>query len=61
LRARFELYWYKNAGAEYRFRIKSGTRDIITTSVGYATKAAAVKGIESVQWIVPTAPIIDLT
>ncbi|MDX1438949.1 MAG: YegP family protein [Rubricoccaceae bacterium] len=44
--AKFELYTSKNG--EFRFRLKANNGQIILTSEGYKTKAAARNGITSV-------------
>lgn len=44
---KFELY--KNKAGEFRFRMKAGNGENIGASEGYKTKAAALKGIDSVR------------
>lgn len=44
---KFELY--KDKAGDLRFRLKAGNGDNIGSSEGYKTKAAALKGIESVR------------
>lgn len=44
---KFELY--QDKAGEFRFRLKSGNGGNIGSSEGYKTKAAALKGIESVR------------
>lgn len=45
--AKFELY--KDRAGEYRFRLKAGNGQIILASEGYAQRAGAENGIESVR------------
>jgi uncharacterized protein YegP (UPF0339 family) len=56
---KFELY--KDARGEYRFRLKAGNGEIIAVSEGYASKASAKNGIESVRTNAPTATVDDQT
>ena len=44
---KFELY--KDAGGEFRFRLKSGNGERILASEGYKAKSSAQNGIESVK------------
>lgn len=44
---KFELY--KDAGGEFRFRLKAGNGEKILASEGYKAKAGAENGIESVK------------
>ncbi|MBW1636234.1 MAG: YegP family protein [Deltaproteobacteria bacterium] len=44
---KFELY--RDKADEFRFRLKAGNGENIGLSEGYKTKAAALKGIESVR------------
>jgi len=44
---KFELY--QDKAEEFRFRLKAGNGENIGLSEGYKTKAAALKGIESVR------------
>jgi uncharacterized protein YegP (UPF0339 family) len=56
---KFELYAAKNG--KYRFRLKAGNGEIIASaSEDYETKAAAKKGIASIQKNAATAEIVDL-
>ena len=43
----FEVYQDKNE--EFRFRLKAGNNEVIAVSEGYKSKAACLKGIESVK------------
>ena len=43
----FEVY--RDAAGEYRFRLKAGNNEVIAVSEGYKSKAACLKGIESVK------------
>ena len=44
---KFEVYKDKSGG--YRFRLKAGNGETIASSESYTTKAAALKGIDSVK------------
>lgn len=50
---KFELY--QDKAGEYRFRLKARNGKIVGTSEGYANKAGALNGIESVRKNVPEA------
>ena len=57
---KFELYAAKNG--KFRFRMKAGNGEIIAVaSEDYETKAAAKKGIASIQKNAATSEIVDLT
>lgn len=43
----FEVY--KDAGGEYRFRLKASNGEIILSSEGYSAKVNSMNGIESVR------------
>lgn len=49
--ATFELF--TDRAGQFRFRLKAGNHEIILTSEGYTTKAAAQNGIASVQTNAP--------
>jgi uncharacterized protein YegP (UPF0339 family) len=57
--AKFEIY--KDGKGEFRWRLKSGTSQVIATSEGYTTKASAKNGIEAVKRDAPVATIDDQT
>lgn len=44
---KFEIY--KDAGGDFRWRLKAGNGENVLASQGYSSKDAAVKGAESVQ------------
>ena len=44
---KYEVYADKSGG--YQFRLKANNGEVIATSDSYKTKAAALKGIESVK------------
>ena len=46
---------------EYRFHLKAANGEIIASSEGYKSKAAADNGIKSVQTNVPRAAVVDKT
>lgn len=54
---KFEMY--KNASGEYRFRLKASNGQIIATGQGYKSKAACIKGIESVKKNAPEAEVVE--
>ena len=56
---KFELYAAKNG--KFRFRLKASNGEIIAVaSEDYETKAAAKKGIASIQKNAATAELVDL-
>jgi uncharacterized protein YegP (UPF0339 family) len=57
--AKFEIY--KDAGGQFRFRLRAANNEIIATSEAYTTKSACKNGIESVKENAPVAEIEDLT
>ena len=57
---KFELY--KSPNGEYRWRLKASNGQIIATSgEGYASKASASNGIDSVKSNAQGAPVDDQT
>ena len=54
----FELWVDK--GGDYRFNLKAGNGQVIATSQGYASKASALNGIESIKKNAPDAAIIEI-
>ena len=46
---------------KYRFRLKAGNGEIIAISEGYAAKASALNGIESVRKNAADATVVDET
>jgi uncharacterized protein YegP (UPF0339 family) len=57
--AKFELF--KDKGGEFRFNLKAANGEIIASSEGYASKASAINGIESVKTNAANAAVSDLT
>jgi uncharacterized protein YegP (UPF0339 family) len=55
--AKFEIF--TDRAKKYRFRLKASNGEIIAASEAYDTKAACVKGIQSIQKNAPTAAIVD--
>jgi uncharacterized protein YegP (UPF0339 family) len=55
---RFEIY--KDSADEFRFRLKASNGQIIAASQGYSSKAACMKGIESIKKNAPNAEIVEL-
>lgn len=56
---KFELYTDKHGA--YRFRLKAGNGQVIATGEDYPTKAAALKGIESIRNNAADAKLDDQT
>ena len=57
-KARFEVY--RDRAAEYRWRLVHDNGNVIADSgEGYASRAKARQGIESVKRNVPDAPVVD--
>lgn len=54
---KFEIY--QSANGEYRFRLKAANGQIIATGQGYKSKAACLKGVESVKKNAPDADIVE--
>ncbi|HZC89679.1 MAG TPA: YegP family protein [Mycobacterium sp.] len=52
---------FKDARGEYRFHLKAANGEIIASSEGYKSKAAADNGIKSLQTNVPRAAVVDKT
>ena len=52
---KFELY--TDAGGKLRFRLKASNGQVIASSQGYKSRAAALNGIESVKTNAPGAPV----
>lgn len=57
--AKFEIFG--DAADKFRWRLKAGNGEIIAQSQAYETKAAAQKGISSVQANAAEATVVDLT
>lgn len=55
---KFELWTDK--GGDWRFNLKASNGQVIATSEGYASKASAVAGIESVKTNAPDAPVVEV-
>ncbi len=56
---KFELY--TDAAGKYRFRLKSGSGEIIAVGEAYASKSAAMSGIESIKRNAAEATVNDMT
>lgn len=54
----FELWVDK--GGDYRFNLKAGNGQVIATSQGYASKASALNGIESIKKNAPDAAVVEI-
>ena len=54
---KFEIY--KSTNGEYRFRLKATNNQIIATGQGYKSKAACLKGVESVRKNAPDAELVE--
>lgn len=57
--AKFELY--KDSAGKFRFRLKAGNGEIIAQGHAYASRNAALNGIESVMKNAPVAGTDDQT
>ena len=55
---KFELWVDK--GGDWRFNLKASNGQVIATSQGYASRASAVNGIESVRTNAPDAEIVEI-
>ena len=51
----------KTSSGQFRFNLKAGNGEVIATSETYTTKAAALKGIESVKANAAGAAVEDET
>jgi uncharacterized protein YegP (UPF0339 family) len=51
----------KTSNGQFRFNLKAGNGEIIATSENYTTKAAALKGIDSVKANAAGAAVEDAT
>jgi uncharacterized protein len=56
---KFEIY--KDARGEFRFRLMAANGEIIASSEGYKSKAAAQNGVESVRSNAPGATLVHQT
>ena len=54
---KFEVY--KDRADKYRFRLKASNGQVVATGEAYETKAAAIKGCESVLRAAEGAPIVE--
>lgn len=55
---KFELY--EDKAGDYRFRLKAGNGEVIATGQGYASKAGALNGIDSVRRNAADAEVIEV-
>ena len=55
---KFELWTDK--GGDWRFNLKASNGQAIATSQGYASKASAMNGIDSVKSNAPGAEVVEL-
>lgn len=55
---KFELY--EDKSGDYRFRLKAGNGEVIATGQGYASKAGALNGIDSVRRNAADAEVIEV-
>jgi uncharacterized protein YegP (UPF0339 family) len=51
----------KDKKGEFRFSLKAGNGEVIAISEGYAAKASALNGIESVRKNAADATVVDET
>ena len=52
---------FKDKGGQFRFNLKAGNGEVIVSSEGYASKASAKNGIESVKKNAADAVVEDTT
>ncbi|GAA5202548.1 YegP family protein [Microbacterium jejuense] len=55
---KFELWVDK--GGDWRFNLKASNGQVIASSQGYASKASALNGIESIKTNAPGAEVIEI-
>jgi len=55
---KFELWTDK--GGDWRFNLKASNGQVIATSQGYASKASALNGIDSVKTNAPGAEVVEI-
>lgn len=55
---KFELY--EDKAGDWRFRLKAGNGEVIATGQGYASKAGAQNGIESVRRNAADAEVVEV-
>jgi uncharacterized protein YegP (UPF0339 family) len=55
---KFELWTDK--GGDWRFNLKASNGQVIATSQGYASKASALNGIDSVKSNAPGAEVVEI-
>ena len=51
--------WVDKAG-DYRWNLKAGNGEVIATSQGYASKASALNGIDSVRRNAADADVVEI-
>ena len=49
---------FKTVASGFKFDLKAGNGEVIATSEVYTTKAACIKGIQSILTAVPKAPVV---
>jgi uncharacterized protein YegP (UPF0339 family) len=54
---KFEVY--QDRAGKYRFRLRASNGQVVATGEAYETKAAAMKGCESVLRAATDAPIVE--
>ncbi|MFD4961066.1 YegP family protein [Microbacterium sp. NPDC058389] len=55
---KFELWVDK--GGDWRFNLKASNGQVIASSQGYASKASALNGIESIKTNAPGAEVVEI-
>jgi len=55
---KFEVYQDKSG--KHRFRLKAGNGEVVATGEAYETRAAAIKGCESVQRAAADAKVVEV-
>ncbi len=56
---KFEVYTDKSG--RFRFRLKASNGEIIAVGEAYSSKAACMKGIQSVKRNAPNSTVVDIT
>ncbi|MQA97577.1 MAG: DUF1508 domain-containing protein [Streptosporangiales bacterium] len=57
--SKFEVY--EDKSGQYRWRLKAANGEVVATGESYTTKAAALRGTESVQRAAAEATVVDQT
>lgn len=55
---KFEVY--EDSAGKFRFRLKASNGEVVASGQGYASKASAKKGCESVLKAAEGAPVVEV-